>query len=180
MQSVKSAKGVKRVERVAKAHLVPAAADPHLKARRVEAAHAEARRLLAEVSVGVGFEAAALCTAFLPPLGKPGRGEPRVVGAVAVGVGSVDGAVVEELGVAAAVRGPKVLVLRRQRVREVGNVAVGHPAPVVRTLLPPARCANVSRPLPLRARLLDKLAAGVVAPRQWFDERFVHIVPSVR
>ena len=74
---------------------VPPVAHVHLERARAEAAHAEARRLGAEVGGALGLEAAALVAALLPATGHPVE-EGALLRAVAIRVGAVDGAVVEQ------------------------------------------------------------------------------------
>ena len=78
----------------------------------------------------------------------------------------------------ACVRVLKVLMLGREWPLEGGDVAIRHATSVIRAESFTLACAGVARLRPLGARPIQKVAAGVMAPREGLDFGLVHLVPA--
>ena len=76
----------------------------------------------------------------------------------------------------ACVRVLKVLILRREWPLEGGDVAIRHAASVVGAVSFTLACAGIARLRPLGARPIQKVAAGVMAPRERLDFGLVHLM----
>ena len=76
----------------------------------------------------------------------------------------------------ACVRVLKVLILRRERPLEGGDVAIRHAESVIRAVSFTLACAGIARLRPLGARPIQKVAAGVMAPRERLDFGLVHLM----
>jgi hypothetical protein len=76
----------------------------------------------------------------------------------------------------ACVRVLKVLILGREWPLEGGNVAIRHAASVIGAVSFTLACAGIARLRPLGARLIQKVAAGVMAPRERLDFGLVHLM----
>ena len=76
----------------------------------------------------------------------------------------------------ACVRVLKVLMFGRERPLEGGDVAIRHAASVIGAVSFTLACAGIARLRPLGARPIQKVAAGVMAPRERLDFGLVHLM----
>ena len=76
----------------------------------------------------------------------------------------------------ACVRVLKVLILGREWPLEGGDVAIRHAASVIGAAGFTLACAGIARLRPLGARPIQKVAAGVMAPRERLDFGLVHLM----
>jgi hypothetical protein len=70
----------------------------------------------------------------------------------------------------------KVLILGREWPLEGGDVAIRHAESVIRAVSFTLACAGIARLRPLGARSIQKVAAGVMAPRERLDFGLVHLM----